>query len=360
MGLRHQVQNSPVYFLIFFVCLCAIIVFYMGLVRAELAYAASRNAEQTDPAASVVSEVQAEPDDTQWHHAMDAPKIGVSRQDNEAAEIPFQDASKADAKEAQPYVTTAYYLNVRAESNARSKILKTVKKGTVLLVVDRLENGWLQLENEGFVHGAYAEPAGPAEAAGSGVSVGAGEKEPRVSVKSMPAREPGHPAKPVPLLLLPEDSKKPQHPEAAKPAGVSHEVISDSGLTKEDISEILEGTQLVGHGLEDAVLEVEEKYGINAYFTIAVMKLESGNGKSRLARVKNNLFGLNATGGNNEQAYSFETKADSVYRFGQLIYDKYVKKGLTTIEKVGRKYCPANEKWADLIVRIMKSDQLKV
>ena len=91
------------------------------------------------------------------------------------------------------------------------------------------------------------------------------------------------------------------------------------------------------------------------------MKLESGNGKSRLSQTKNNLFGLNATtGSENKKAFSFATKGDSVRKFGQLISKNYVGKGLTTIEKVAKKYCPANGRWSGHVKSIMKSDFRKL
>ncbi|TJY44009.1 hypothetical protein E5161_01015 [Cohnella pontilimi] len=146
----------------------------------------------------------------------------------------------------------------------------------------------------------------------------------------------------------------------ADPAKPTSAVLSDSGLTKEHIAGMFEDTALSGQALEDPILEIEEKYGINAYFTIAVMKLESGNGTSRLAKEKNNLFGLNAIDGRqNELAFRFRTKGDSVREFGDIINRVYLKKGYTTVEKVAKKYCPANPKWASLVKNIMKSDYQK-
>jgi len=350
--MRQQVHSVPGNILIFLVCMAAIVIFYVGLLRAEMAFAASGG--PAEPAGKAMEEAAQEAAAASGPFGTDgnegakgaapdagAPKDRRGGQDaapgpDEPPSVPAAGAESDADLTAEPqastqaYVTTAHYLNVRADAHAKANILRTVQKGTLLMVTERLENGWLKLEHEGDVHGAYAVPGEPAA-------------EPRVAVK--PAPGPGR-----------EGAVR----EKARPASKSHEVISSSGLTKEEIAEILEGTELAGHGLEEAVLDVEDIYGINAYFTIAVMKLESGNGKSRLARVKNNLFGLNATGGNNEQAYSFETKADSVYKFGQIISEKYVAKGLKTIDEVGRKYCPANQKWADLIVRIMNSDRLKV
>ena len=349
--MRQQVHSVPGNILIFLVCMAAIIIFYVGLIRAEMAFAASgglavpagktaAEAAKAEAASGLDGANESEGANGAAPDAgAPAARLGgqsAAAGSDEPPPVPAAGAgSEADLaaeRQAAPraYVTTAHYLNVRAEAHAKAHILRTVPKGTLLMVTERLENGWLKLEHEGYVHGAYAAPGEQAA-------------EPRVAVKSAPGT-----------------GREGAVREKAKPASKSHEVISSSGLTKEAIAEILEGTELAGHGLEEAVLNVEDMYGINAYFTIAVMKLESGNGKSRLARVKNNLFGLNATGGNNEQAYSFETKADSVYKFGEIISEKYVGKGLKTIDEVGRKYCPANEKWADLIVRIMNSDRLKV
>jgi hypothetical protein len=221
------------------------------------------------------------------------------------------------------YETTAYYLNVRKDSSAASQILYTVKKGTVLEILNKTGNGWLKLRTGGYVHGGYAERIGE-------------------RVKT---------AEPVTPAL---DSMN------GRPLPPSSKVVSDSGLTELHIVEILKGTALEGQALEKTILEIEKKYGINAYFTIAIMKLESGNGKSRLARSKNNLFGLNAIDGDQyNQALKFDTKGDSVRKFGQLIAKNYVEKGYATVEKVAGKYCPANPKWSVLVKNIMKRDYSK-
>jgi beta-N-acetylglucosaminidase len=94
---------------------------------------------------------------------------------------------------------------------------------------------------------------------------------------------------------------------------------------------------------------------------VAVAKLESGNGKSRISRDKNNLFGLNATDGNEYHgALKFDSKGDSVKEFGRIIFDYYLEKGLTTVSKISGKYCPANPEWTSLISSIMKGDYHKV
>jgi hypothetical protein len=241
------------------------------------------------------------------------------------------------------YVVTAYYLNVRSEPDKTSPIRGLLEMGDTVTVVGRTDNGWLKLENGLYIHGAYAEPAEPERASAKN----AGREVSTASASSS---------------VTPEYAVfKPGRDDGTDgPAPLSRKVKSPSGLTERDIGKLLEGTELEGHGLEEAILGIEEEYGINALFTIAVMKLESGNGKSRLAREKNNLFGLNATGGKNSKAYSFETKRDSVYKFGSLIAKRYLAEGYTTIEKVGKKYCPANPKWASLVESIMKRDHRKL
>jgi flagellum-specific peptidoglycan hydrolase FlgJ len=233
------------------------------------------------------------------------------------------DLANIEFKSIAKYEVTAYYLNVREDANATSKILELVHKGTLLEVLNITDNGWLTLKGGGYVNGKYTK-------------------------------------------IYSENSKKPAQvkilsvtPTIVKqPTSV---VKSDSGLVEAQIAEILKGTSLADLGLEKAILEIEELYGINAYFTIAVMKLESGNGKSKIAKDKNNLFGLNAIDGDQyNKAFSFKTKGDSIQKFGQLISENYIDMGYTTVEKVSTKYCQANPKWSGVVKNIMKSDYIKL
>lgn len=264
------------------------------------------------------------------------------------SEIPIRTVEDTAAAESpgHTYEVTAYYLNVRTEPHARSEIIKVVKQGTKLEVAAETSNGWLELQGGGFIHGGYAQKS---------------KKE--VTILSLPMVNSLQP-----MIEIEDSSALPAPPserieeiaqvELSEPSSI---VESVSGLTEAHIAKIFEGTALSDHNLEQAILEIEEEYGINAYFTIAVMKLESGNGKSQLAKRKNNLFGLNAIDGDQyNKAFSFETKGDSVRKFGQLLSKNYVGKGLTTIEKVAKKYCPANSKWSSLVKNIMKSDYRKL
>ncbi|MUT67018.1 glucosaminidase domain-containing protein [Paenibacillus sp. NEAU-GSW1] len=244
------------------------------------------------------------------------------------------------------YEVTAHYLNIRSDSNADSEIINVVKQGTLLEVSEAIGNGWIALRNGGYVHGKYIKLVDQQAASEESPSSAQRAQEEQVTPNDT---LPENNVEPVPA----EDTTDPEKPTSI--------VEKDSGLTEAHIATILDNTALSGHGLEKAILEVEDEYGINAFFTIAVMKLESGNGKSKLAKNKNNLFGLNATGSNaHKAAFSFKTKGDSVLKFGQLISKNYINKGYTTVEKISSKYCPANPKWASLVLKIMKSDYKKL
>ncbi|WP_217596425.1 glucosaminidase domain-containing protein [Cohnella sp. GbtcB17] len=258
------------------------------------------------------------------------------------------------APAADIYEVTAYYLNVRANPYNGSKVLRVVERGARLEVAAVTEKGWLRLSEGGYVHGGYASKIDPLE-----TTAGRNPGDPPPAPKK-------DPAPPLSRQQTEQSGASSAQSEGANealqdPPSPSNRVQSDSGLTEAHIARLFKGTALAGHGIEDVVLEIEEEYGINALFTIAVMKLESGNGKSKLSRTKNNLFGLNATSGDpNNKAFSFKTKADSVRKFGQLLSDKYVDKGLTTIDKVAAKYCPASSSWAGKVKGIMKSDYRKL
>jgi len=277
--------------------------------------------------------------------------LGASRADAAGASPGSQEKELAPAK----YETTAYYLNVRADASAKSKILKVVERGTILSVVEKLENGWLKLEGKGYVHGGYAEPVGESAAPEE-------KPAPKTAAKAAPKTAAKAAAKPVPAAAKKTAAVRTVAATSMTAKSEPHKpfdkVQSSSGLTVEAIEALFKGTGLANQGLEKAIMELEDQYGINAYFTIAVMKLESGNGTSKVAKSRNNLFGLNS---NNGTGYlRFKTKVDSVKRFGQLISKNYIGKGYTTIEKIGRKYCPANSKWPGLVKNVINRDYKRV
>lgn len=116
-----------------------------------------------------------------------------------------------------------------------------------------------------------------------------------------------------------------------------------SNLTAEQIDILLEGTDL--HGIGQAVYEIEEKNGINAFFTISVASLESGYGSSALAKNKNNLFGM--------LGCSFKSRESCVRYFGELINDYEYNHNINmTPNSINTRYC-TESKWKSDVVWLM-------
>ncbi|MFD2117819.1 glucosaminidase domain-containing protein [Paenibacillus yanchengensis] len=245
------------------------------------------------------------------------------------------------------FEVTAYFLNIRAEHHANSDILSTVKQGTILEVQSILENGWLKLTGGGFVSGKYTKPLEISEQE----SIIADKDKLEITPELDTDRK-------QQSAVTVQEKADIQPKNTTKPTNAVQQL---SGLDAEQVEQLFGGSLLSGHDLGTAVMEMEEEYGINAFFTVAVMKLESGHGKSNLAQKKNNLFGLNAIDGQAfKKGYSFKTKGESVEKFAQLISKNYVNKGLTTIEKIAGKYCPTDDRWPGLVKSIMKSDFKKL
>lgn len=119
----------------------------------------------------------------------------------------------------------------------------------------------------------------------------------------------------------------------------AYDITEPSELAPEAIEEILpEDMKGLGQAFSEA-----EQHGIDARFLIAVARLESGNGKSRVAQNKNNLFGWTCSTGYKV----FETKEQGIDFVALKLREKYFDKGLTTIDTVAKRYC--NAEWGELI-----------
>lgn len=103
-----------------------------------------------------------------------------------------------------------------------------------------------------------------------------------------------------------------------------------SGLTAGQADRLLEGTGL--EGLGKAFVEAEQKHEVNAYYLMAHAAWESGWGRSKICREKNNLFGYMAYDGSAyRSAKRFESKAESIDVVAQFIRENY-------LEETGRYY----------------------
>ena len=230
-------------------------------------------------------------------------------------------------KTPMPFAVATYQLNVRKDPNPQSPIITTLNKGDIVVAIEKLSNGWLKLKTGGYINAKYVVPA---KDEGVTKKLTSRSKERAVMAASLTA-----------------------------PKNVSLKVSEQSNLTPEQLNQILEGTGL--EGLGHAFIKMEEKYNVNALFGVAVAKLESAHGTSRLARNKNNLFGLNAIDGDAyNKAFSYRTKEECILAFGEIIQTKYLDQGRTTLHQINKKYAPYNDAWATKVSSIMRSDANKI
>jgi beta-N-acetylglucosaminidase len=127
-----------------------------------------------------------------------------------------------------------------------------------------------------------------------------------------------------------------------------------SKLSLEDYKIILKNSFLYDYA--PIIQQVENEYEINGLFIIAVARLESGNGTSKLAINKNNYFGLGAYGNNPyRNAIKFKDDGECIEYFGKLIKENYIDQGLDTLPEINNKYC-ASEDWKDKVKEIMQEN----
>jgi beta-N-acetylglucosaminidase len=237
------------------------------------------------------------------------------------AEMPKEENVKEKKEEIKytTYVINANLLNVRATAATNSKKIGELYKGQIIEAAEyKVNPEWLQTKNGHFVYKKFTMTT---------------EKHNEKIRKNNTSR-------------------------GATDRAHNMSITGYSNLSLNEVRKLLEGTRL--KGIEQAVLDIEESWGVNAFFTIAVAKHESGNGYSRLAKNKNNLFGINAVDGNAyRSATHFVSKSQCVYRFGEIIKEVYIDKGHHTLVSIQNKYCSSRE-WASSVRGIMSSDARRV
>lgn len=93
-----------------------------------------------------------------------------------------------------------------------------------------------------------------------------------------------------------------------------------------------------------------EEYGIDYNITLAIARLETGHFTSDAYKYRNNPGGLSK----NEVPMRFETIEEGVDRFVKNLKVGYFDRGLDTVREIGKKYCPVNPNWANLVEQIME------
>ena len=129
------------------------------------------------------------------------------------------------------------------------------------------------------------------------------------------------------------------------------------GYSKSQLEKMVKGTPLEGIG--EYVLAAEHIYGVNALFIVSLAQHESGNGMSRLARSKNNLFGLGAYDSSPyESAITYSSKEECIMYFAKMINSRYFGKGHRTLRKIGSRYA-SDQDWPEIVAKAMKLNEQK-
>lgn len=136
----------------------------------------------------------------------------------------------------------------------------------------------------------------------------------------------------------------------SQPVEASYEITESSELSPGELENIIAGTGLSGLGY--AFYDMEQNYGVNAVFAIAVAQLESGGGTSDMAIYDNNLFGM--------MGLSYGSQEACINDFGSLIRNYYFDRGLTTVYSINPVYCPDNYDWAPYVESLIYQNFARV
>lgn len=256
------------------------------------------------------------------------------------------------------YQVSSSFLNVRDDSNADANEIDVLVHDWIVTGEPITGSSWIKLddgESAGYINGKYVNELSPE--VGVPLLEEQGTKEKPKPVFEQPKPEP---VQQVSVNTQQENNEavsvNSQHPEPQGPLQTGVTVKSNASLGQ--LQSLLAGTNL--EGIESALLEVEQNFGVNAFFTLAVAKLESGNGKSKLAIDKNNLFGMNAVDSNPyHAAFSYPSKSASVNDFGKRIKKGYIDQGLTTLASINNKYSSSSE-WSVQVESIMETDLARI
>jgi len=222
----------------------------------------------------------------------------------------------------EKYIVTANVLNIRENPDINSKIIGTYKMGERIAVIDKVDV-WYKTDI-GYCHSKYL-------------------------IKD--------------INTIKNQTFASRHIETINkliniPQTIYDNILIKSNLTAEHIEILISDTNLSGIG--EAIVAIEEIYGVNCFVTLAVARLESANGTSKIARHKNNLFGLGAYDSNPYyHAFSFSSKDQSVYKFGEVINDIYISNNRTCLKSINEIYA-SSQAWAKKVMDIIKSDYNRI
>ena len=144
---------------------------------------------------------------------------------------------------------------------------------------------------------------------------------------------------------------------------INSNLLSKTGLTAAQLK-AAEQAFSPGEGYHDdvwqAIVDAENKYGLNALFILAHADVESAHGKSYYATTRNNLFGFNAIDSDPKQASSYGTQAASIDFYASFLQSHYLTPGAVyfngaTPHGVFVKYSSSHDAEANTVVQIMNA-----
>lgn len=123
-------------------------------------------------------------------------------------------------------------------------------------------------------------------------------------------------------------------------------ITSISGITEQELKSVLltyNGASTMAH-LSKALVDAENKYGVNAFAMAAIVALESGFATSRRAVEDNNLTGYEVYSDNSEGRL-FNSQYDSIIQTARHLSENYLTKGAVyynglSVDSVQINYCP--------------------
>jgi beta-N-acetylglucosaminidase len=124
-------------------------------------------------------------------------------------------------------------------------------------------------------------------------------------------------------------------------------VTTPSGFSAARFERAFAGTALAGIG--EALVEAEQATGINALILAAICAHESGWGRSRIAKEKNNLAGLGAYDHSPGSAIRFESREECVMFLAELLRDRPGE----SLEEIGGWYA-SDPAWARKVAGCMR------
>ncbi|MCL1859768.1 MAG: glucosaminidase domain-containing protein [Oscillospiraceae bacterium] len=118
-------------------------------------------------------------------------------------------------------------------------------------------------------------------------------------------------------------------------------------------------------GIENTLMKIQDEYNVNALLILAIIRLESGNGKSQIAQSKNNLGGIIASHKSVRVYKSFDTRSDCVIYMAELLSGNYLTEGGKyfkgyTLTDIAKSYSMSPDEWSELVKELIYEIQTDI